>query len=46
MSFFKKLTKEFEELKTSFSDDKDKEKKEEKPDSKPENAESGEFPVS
>ncbi|WQF78245.1 Putative WW domain-containing protein [Colletotrichum destructivum] len=32
MSFFKKLTKEFEELKTSFSDDKPAEKKEEKKD--------------
>ncbi|KAK6226750.1 WW domain-containing protein [Colletotrichum tabaci] len=32
MSFFKKLTKEFEDLKTSFSDDKPAEKKEEKKD--------------
>lgn len=37
MSFFKKLTKEFEELKASFKDDKDeKEKKDEENEEKKE----------
>ncbi|KAF2835447.1 hypothetical protein M501DRAFT_454246 [Patellaria atrata CBS 101060] len=36
MSFFKKLTKEFDELKASFGDDKEKEKTEEKKEEKKE----------
>lgn len=44
MSFFKKLTKEFEELKTSFSDDKDKDKKDENlQGGHPDNADNGEL---